>query len=225
DIVDAVRLTPPPGAASLVDASDGPIVAIAGRDGFEDLVIGFPILVEIDGALQRNTDWINRHSFPTFWLNTLEYFAGGAAETSRSRGPGQPVEFRPRRPATESVTVTAPSGARERITRRGERPFVFRGTDELGLYLIEEAGEPPRRFAVNLLDAAESDVRLREAPAGRAGEAEPSRTIAGLRIGDTDVAATVGSTPARQELWKLLLVGVLVLLALEWWVYHRRVYL
>ncbi|MEN0111317.1 MAG: VWA domain-containing protein, partial [Planctomycetota bacterium] len=46
DIVDAVRLTPPPGAASLVDASDGPIVAIAGRDGFEDLVIGFPILVE-----------------------------------------------------------------------------------------------------------------------------------------------------------------------------------
>jgi hypothetical protein len=222
DIVESLLLTPPAGATALVEASEGPIVAVAPRDTYEDVVLGFPILVEIDGALQRNTDWINRLSFPTFWLNTLEYFAARQTVGDRSLHPGEAIELRPLSPATESIIVTSPSGKAETLRRRGEQPFVYRLTDELGVYRVTEGGRETRRFAVNLFDPAESDVRVRidETPE----EAEQA-LVASIKIGDLDIAASAGATPARHELWRALLIAALCLLVVEWWIYHRRVYL
>lgn len=221
DIVDTRLLDPPGGAAALIDSSEGPIAAIAARDGYEDVVVGFPILVEFDGQLQRNTDWINRHSFPTFWLNVLEYFVARQGVGERSVRPGEAVELRPRAPSSKTVVVTSPSGRKETVRRRGEQPFVYRQTDEVGVYRVEESGDQTQRFAVNLFDPKESDVRLRT---GESPEEDEASVIASLKIGNIDVAATAGATPARQELWRLLLLGVLALLALEWYIYHRRVY-
>jgi hypothetical protein len=222
DIVESLLLTPPAGATALVEASEGPIVAVAPRDTYEDVVLGFPILVEIDGALQRNTDWINRLSFPTFWLNTLEYFAARQTVGDRSLHPGEAIELRPLSPATESIIVTSPSGKAETLRRRGEQPFVYRLTDELGVYRVTEGGRETRRFAVNLFDPAESDVRVRidDTPE----EAEQA-LVASIKIGDLDIAASAGATPARHELWRALLIAALCLLVVEWWIYHRRVYL
>ncbi len=221
DIVETQVLDPPPGSAVLIEAASGPIAAVAARDGYEDVVIGFPILVEVDGALQRNTDWINRHSFPTFWLNVLEYFVSRQAVGDRSLRPGEPIELRPLAPSTETITITTPSGTKETLRRRGEAPFVFRQTEEVGIYRVNEAGGESRRFAVNLFDPSESDVRLRteETPE----DAEAAR-IASLKVGNIDIAAAAGAAPARQELWRPLLLGVLGLLMLEWYIYHRRVY-
>jgi hypothetical protein len=222
DIVESLLLTPPAGATALVEASEGPIVTVAPRDTYEDVVLGFPILVEIDGALQRNTDWINRLSFPTFWLNTLEYFAARQTVGDRSLHPGEAIELRPLSPATESIVVTSPSGKAETLTRRGEQPFVYRLTDELGVYRITEGNRETRRFAVNLFDPAESDVRVRidETP-----EDAEKAAVASIKIGDLDIAAAAGATPARHELWRALLIAALCLLVVEWWIYHRRVYL
>lgn len=222
DIVESLLLTPPAGATALVEASEGPIVAVAPRDTYEDVVLGFPILVEIDGALQRNTDWINRLSFPTFWLNTLEYFAARQTVGDRSLHPGEAIELRPLSPATESIIVTSPSGKAETLRRRGEQPFVYRLTDELGVYRVTESGRETRRFAVNLFDPAESDVRVRvdETP-----EDAEQALVASIKIGDLNIAASAGATPARHELWRALLIAALCLLVVEWWIYHRRVYL
>lgn len=221
DIVETEVLSLPTKAASLIDAAEGPIMAVAARDGYEDVVVGFPILVEIDGALQRNTDWINRHSFPTFWLNVLEYFVSRQAVGERSLRPGESVELRPRSPASETVVVAAPDGTEQTLRRRGEQPFLYRTTDQVGIYRVVEGGKEVRRFAVNLFDPAESDVRLRT---GDTPEESNQAAIAAVRIGNIDVAAAAGAAPARQELWRWLLLGVLVVLVLEWYVYHRRVY-
>lgn len=222
DIVESLLLTPPAGATALVEASEGPIIAVAPRDTYEDVVLGFPILVEIDGALQRNTDWINRLSFPTFWLNTLEYFAARQTVGDRSLHPGEAIELRPLSPATESIIVTSPSGKAETLRRRGEQPFVYRLTDELGVYRVTEGGRETRRFAVNLFDPAESDVRVRT---GETPEEAEQALVASIKIGDLDIAASAGATPARHELWRALLIAALCLLVVEWWIYHRRVYL
>ena len=48
---------------------------------------------------------------------------------------------------------------------------------------------------------------------------------ADIRIGNIDVAATVGQTPSRTEVWKLVLGCALFVLILEWYIYNRRVYL
>ena len=79
----------------------------------------------------------------------------------RQAHPGETIELRPLSPATESIIVTSPSGKAETLRRRGEQPFVYRLTDELGVYRVTEGGRETRRFAVNLFDPAESDVRVR----------------------------------------------------------------
>ena len=46
-----------------------------------------------------------------------------------------------------------------------------------------------------------------------------------MRIGYVEVKGKPGWQGARRELWKALLLGALGILALEWYVYNRRVYL
>ena len=217
DIVETNLLKPPKGGTSLIDAAEGVVAAIAPRDGYEDAVLGFPILIEEDGRLQRNTDWINRHSFPTFWLNTLEYFVTDA-NRSRNIRPSKPIEIRPLVATTSEVVVVNPEGKPLTLKRRGSEPFIYQATDKLGVYDVREAGETIERFAVNLFDRRESDIRLRE------GTGE-EQDIAGLQIGNIQVTATAGAAPARKELWRLLLLAAIVILVVEWYIYHRRVYI
>ncbi|TWT88344.1 hypothetical protein Mal64_18230 [Pseudobythopirellula maris] len=224
DVVESLKLDPPSGGSSLIDSASGSVAAIAPRGGYEDLVLGFPILVESDGRTQKNTDWINRHSFPTFWLNAVEYFVAQASLTAERPQPGEPVELRPLGRA-EAATLIAPNGRTEQLTRTGDEPYIVHNTADPGVYTIDE-GEAAggdrlsQRFAVNLFDQAESDVRLR---AATAGDEQDARTAA-IRIGNIDVAAQAGSTPARQEIWRPLLLAALVVLLIEWYVYNRRVY-
>ncbi|MEO1496074.1 MAG: BatA and WFA domain-containing protein [Planctomycetota bacterium] len=219
DIVESRVVRSPVGGATLIDSAEGPLAAIAPRDAFEDVVIGFAILVEEDGRVQRNTEWINRHSFPTFWLNTLEYFLRDTSGNAQSVAAGQTIEITPTDPTATAVTIVGPGGVREELTRRGAQPFVWKAGSTLGVYRVLEAGEETQRFGVNLLNRVESDVRL---SVGTPDD-EQQAAIASVRIGNIEVAASAGAAPARQELWKPLLVAALALLAIEWWVYHRRV--
>lgn len=219
----ALRLSPPASAATLIDSDDGPLLTVTPRDSFEDAVLAFPILVERDGATLVNTNWFTKRSFPTFWLNVLDYFVDAGDEASAQASAGEAVEIRLTSDVREVVVVT-PNGARERLTRLGDEPFQFQRTDRQGVYeVVEQRGGRDLvvdRFAVNLFDRNESDIRLRERDASDPAEAP----VAGLRIGFVDVAATAGAAPDRKELWRALLVLALLVLLAEWYVYNRRVY-
>src|SRR5690606_10076991 len=83
DIADSLVLDPPAGGDILIDSTIGPIAAIAPRNASQDVVLGFEIFGrDDDGATTVNTNWPRRLSFPTFWLNALE-FLGGATEDSQ----------------------------------------------------------------------------------------------------------------------------------------------
>jgi hypothetical protein len=223
DIVDSLVLDPPPGATVLIDSTAGPIAAIAPRDAYQDAVLGFEIFGrDKDGSRTVNTNWWRgRHSFPTFWLNVLEYLAGGTEDSQlESVRPGRPVELRTAGKVPE-LTVVDPAGKQYRVARSAEDIFQFHDTNRLGLYDVRRHDQVIERFAVNLFDREESDVRLRPSQ-----DAEGS-TIAAedIRIGNVDVEATLGRAPTRKEAWKLVLACALVVLVFEWYVYNRRVYL
>ena len=111
----------------------------------------------------------------------------------------------------ESVRITAPDGSARELPVEGE-PLAYTDTGQLGLYLLEilQAGEvtQAQHFAVNLFATGESDI----APVP---EAE-------LRLGGGLVAAEAGEQLGLQEFWKWLAAAALLLLAIEWIVYHRR---
>jgi hypothetical protein len=222
DIADSLVLDPPPGAAVLIDSTSGPIAAVAPRNAFQDVVLGFEIFgQDKDGSRTVNTNWPRRLSFPTFCLNVLEYLAGGTEDSQlESVRPGRPVELRTAGNAPE-LTVVDPAGREYTVKRTADDTFQFHETNRLGVYDVRRGDQVIERFAVNLFDRAESDVRVRPSQ-----DAE-GRTIAAadIRIGNVDVAAAVDRAPTRKEAWKLVLACALVVLVFEWYVYNRRVYL
>jgi hypothetical protein len=226
DVGDSIVLDPPTGTTVLIDSTAGPIAAIAPRDAYQDVVLGFEIVgKDKDGDIAYNTNWPRRLSFPTFWLNVLEYLAGGTQDSElASTRPGRPVELSPADNEKELIVVD-PAGKQIRLQRSGEDVFQFHDTQLLGVYEVRrpEQGleQKTERFAVNLFDRQESDVRLRPSQDAEGNTLRPDD----IRIGNVDVAASVGRTPMRKEAWKIVLACALLVLVIEWYVYNRRIYM
>jgi hypothetical protein len=206
---EALPLKPPAGSTVLISADAGPLFAIGPRDGFEDAVLGGEIVgTNEQGERYANTDWPLRLSFPVFILNALSYFGGASASTAMSIQPGHNVMLRSTG-SGESLEVVTPGGKSYALKRERGEAFNFSETDELGVYRIAEPDQPARHFSVNLFDSAESDIDPRQA----------------VQIGYNKVAGETTWQGARSELWKALLLGALVILCGEWYIYNRRVYL
>jgi hypothetical protein len=221
-IADSSILDPPSGATVLIDSTAGPIAAIAPRDAYQDVVLGFEIIgPDKDGSPSYNTDWPRKLSFPTFWLNALEFLASGTEDSQISNvRPGRPVELRAGGNAPE-LTVVDPSGKAFSVPRTAEDLFQFHDTGLLGVYDVRRRDQVIERFAVNLFDRDESDVRLRPSQDAEGVTIAPAE----IRIGNVSVTASVGRTPTRKEAWKIVLACALAVLVLEWYIYNRRVYL
>jgi hypothetical protein len=222
-IVESLALDPPPGATVLIDSTAGPIAAVAPRDAYQDVVLGFEIdeVQDKDGSRYWNTDWWTKLSFPTFWLNALEYLASGSEESqSASVQPGRPVELRAAGNVPE-LTIVDPTGKEHTIKRTAEDLFQVHDTAHLGVYEVRRDDNVTERFAVNLFDRDESDVRVRPSQDPKA----PATQAADIRIGHVDVKAEVSRAPTRKEVWKAVLACALAVLVFEWYIYNRRVYL
>jgi len=213
-VAEATPLAPPPGGSVLIDSHLGPLFAVAPREAFEDAVLGFVLIdeaVAADGQRRPfiGSNWPIRPSFPVFTLNILRYLGGGQALLQGdSVLPGQVVNLEGPS-ADKPIQVRWPSGRAVELTRPKQGRFSFAETDELGVYEVRSGGKTFQRFAVNLFSVAESDLRPR-------GE---------LNIGHQQVAAKPsGGRIGRRETWKWLLLAGLGVLSLEWYVFHRRVY-
>lgn len=221
-VVDSLIVRPPAGGKVLVDTTKGPIMAIAPRDGYEDAVLGFEIVGQTpEGDVEANTNWPRYFSFPNFCLNVVEYLAGGSAEGQNEQvRPGQTAEIDLAERAPQA-TIRLPDGGTRTVETPATGKVVFHETDQLGSYEVLVGGKPAARFAVNLFDREESDIRLRPRAEGEGGLDE----VASLSIGYDDVAAESPASPMRKELWTGLLLAALAVLVLEWYIYNRRVYI
>jgi von Willebrand factor type A domain/Aerotolerance regulator N-terminal len=202
----------PPGTTTLIDSDVGALLAIGPRGGYEDAVLAFDIVTyDADGKRFSNTDWPIRRSFPVFVMNALKYLGGVRTSLAAPNIlPGAPAILRSLTPVPK-VSVTSPRGDRFDVPRELQNTFIFSRTEELGVYEVREGSgsQVTQQIAVNLFDSRESDLT----PAEK------------IDIGHEEVQARPGQQAARQELWKWLLLGVIGLLAFEWYIYNRRVYL
>lgn len=220
-IADSLLAKPPLGGRVLIDSTEGPLLAIAPRDRFEDVVMGFEIIgSEGDGAVTFNTDWPRKHSFPNFWMNVLEYMTVGSRGELASYQPNDLVELKIPANAT-TVDVQLPDGTVQEVPPQQPGRLAFHQTEQLGVYEVWSGGEIVKRFAVNLFDREECDIALRTQQTGQDG----LQTVESLSIGYVDVAAQMPGSTVRKELWRWLLLGALVVLLVEWYIYNRRVYI
>ncbi|MCC7084145.1 MAG: BatA and WFA domain-containing protein [Pirellulales bacterium] len=211
ELIEGRLVLVPPGGTTLLESTQGPILAIAPRAGFEDVVMGFEINgVNQDGNRSVNTNWPIRSSFPSFIFAALSYLGGNnGAAAGASVKPGQPLMLKSELPV-DQLEVHTPQGARLTAHRGKAGSFQFSSTEALGPYEIYEGSKVIERFTVNLFDPLESSIR-------------PAKD-GSIQIGIETVQGTVGYEPVRRETWKWLLLAGLVVLLLEWYIYHRRVY-
>jgi hypothetical protein len=205
----------PPRTPRLLETDDDVALLFAlSRQSFTDLVMAFPILSD-DGSWMTN--WPLQPSFPLFLRNVL-YVLGGVSDSAGEANvqPGQVRTIRPDDPV-DAIEVLKPaddgkpdpSGAVDKLTR-GQRPaFSYGGDERQGVYLVKWDGAVKRAFAVNLLDANESNV-------------EP-RTAEQIQIG-SERLKTESSTLTARETWKWVALAALAALMLEWFVYNRRIF-
>ncbi|TWT79095.1 hypothetical protein CA13_04920 [Planctomycetes bacterium CA13] len=203
----------PPGAVELLGADVGSMMVLAPREGYQDLLLGFELLSESeDGGTDTNTNWYAERSWPVFVLNVLRYLAGAAeASGAPSFKPGDTVRLR-LESALPKVGVQWNGGGATEIDSM-EVPVGASGvteilkTDRLGNYQVKAGDRVVDLFSINLFDARESKLAAAQA----------------VELGYESIEASTGGVEKRKEYWRWLLMGMLALLATEWWVYAKRV--
>lgn len=209
--LSASSIQAPPGSSVLLTAADGPLIVIGPRENFQDLVLGFPLLLQEDGQWLPNTDWPSRITFPVFMYNTLELLGRlGQKEIASSIRPGQWVRFKVGK-QPQSLTTVSPSGIQQELRSQTDGSFLFNAVDELGIHrILDNNGQHLRSVAVSLSDRRESDIAVKE------------QTL----IGNTAIEPAETTTGEGTNLiWRYILLTALVALFAEWIVYNRRILL
>ena len=196
-VVQSLTARTPTWAVSLVETPQAPLI-LAGELGRQRIIwIGFDVL---------ESNWPLRVSFPIFMANAVEWLDPSNARNGQLLvKAGDPFRLALLEPAS-GAQVTLPDGSTKSLKLDPTaNELVFGETSRQGVYRLR-LGTNDTVFCVNLLDAAESNIKPRDE----------------LQLGKyTKVSATTKQR-ANMELWRTIAaLGLLVLLA-EWWYYHRR---
>ena len=200
-IQEAMRVRPLSGGRALLESNLTPLIYALDEGGLKAIFVGFDLY---------RTDFPLRVAFPLFVSNALRWLAPSRLEDAG-------LQLRTGHPLTVSLpsgvsgaTLTDPAGRDHPLRADANGRVSFVDTTAVGIYTVS-AGSWEQRFALNLLDEAESTIAVRPQPTAGPRSSGPAQTEAGL-------------FPTRQEIWKLFAVLALLLLLLEGVLYHREIH-
>jgi len=197
--VTGKRLARLPWAHPVLATSEGPLIL----EGFHR---GSPVVVFAFDATPSGFD--KTLAFPLLVGNAVERLI--AQQPDMAVAAGQPLALPA--PSSGRVILVYPDGHQQTIEPKGDQIWI-RDIDQVGRYVVLDGSDTQAilaEFSVNLFDPGESDIR-------------PRHDLAPLPAART--ASTVTSTEAEvavREWWRVLAVGLLVLLGIEWLVFTRR---
>lgn len=198
-ILQASSVPLPDWADLLIEADGRPLVFAGETDGRRVAVLTFDL---------RQSDLPLQVAYPILFSNLINYLVPPAAfDASQALRPGESLTLVPP-PGVERIVVAAPSGKLYTLSPSAAS-LAFTNTDETGYYAVNFISKDATRaeyFAVNLFDPSESNIR-------------PADT---LRIGQTALAPAAAEQTGLRELWPWLAGLALLVLLVEWLVYHRR---
>lgn len=196
----------PPEADTLIEGTNGPVLALLERDRSQYLISAFGVFDESRQYL--NTNWIFQEGFVVFMYNAVRYLAGSSTSGQvQSIQPGKPFTVSAR-PGLEAVTINRPDGKTETAHVRAPGVVTYGKTDRVGIYTIMPALPNEDSRAVNLLDETESWIAPNES----------------FLIASGEVVAGTASDRINKPLWPYLLMALGGILFIEWFIYNKRVF-
>ena len=184
---------------AILEAERTPLIVAGERGGKRIVWCGFDI---------RETDLPLRVAFPIFVTSSLRWLTAkrgvGQADGQPTRA-GETIALQP--PANaKQINIERPDGSNLRLPLETS-PLIFSGTDQVGVYQASSGNDWKQSFGVSLLSKSESDLKPRDA----------------IAVGEGKAIKAESRGRANKELWGYLALVALLLLSLEWWVYHRGV--
>ncbi len=195
--------------------ADGTPAILEGRSGS-----GRALLVATD----VNTGWSDlalRSMFVPFMHRSVRYLHPSVTIAEGGYPAGKPISLPLMRfPAQDNLHLEHPSGASEAVTpRRGRNGVAVEipDTRQPGIYLLWDGRSVLQAFAVNP-DTRESDLD-RLTPAEAAGLFGEEAEVAVMNPGDSAGVSPdrAYSSENRYEIWKSLILLVILLLLVEYW--------
>lgn len=189
----ATPVLPQAGTETLAEVGEGAVMVSWQKGGRRWLLVTFDV---------TESDLPLRVAFPVMMLNALRWLTAPAESAEKGAVVAGGLAVIPAPNNLERVTIQLPDGKRTEVSvQDGAAPFEE--TLRTGFYRCVETGY---LFAVNLAQREETDLQVRSHSPSEQGGAS-----AGLR-----------KVLARREWWQWLAGALLVVLALEWLMYHRR---
>ena len=215
-VAKPIAITPGDTIRTLVRGSTGPLIVEGIQESSHAIVCCFDVL---------QSNWPFDVGFVLFLASSVQYLGEDQAEAAGQRlTPGEMLSAA--LPAgVKDATVNLPKSA------GGGSATVHTGTDgrvaygplrTAGLYTLRWTGPAAatdvpdgssaiRAFAVNLFDPTESRIEARQALA--------------LPGGAVKAGSATGAGAGERRLWPWLVIGAIVLVLLEWFIYNRKTYL
>ncbi|HEY5911744.1 MAG TPA: VWA domain-containing protein [Verrucomicrobiae bacterium] len=196
-VIESYAAKPPAWAVALVDSPQAPLI-LAGDLGRQRIIwIGFDLL---------ESNWPLRVSFPIFIANAVDWLNPANAKGQQLLvKAGDAFRLGLAHPE-KKAQVTLPDNATKTIDLdETANEFVFGDTYRQGVYRLH-MGTNDTVFCVDLLDAAESNIKPRDE----------------LQLGRYSKVIATTMQRANMELWRTIAGIGLVVLLVEWWFYHRR---
>ena len=196
-ILQAKNVQTPAWADALIESDAGPLVFAGETNGQRIAALTFD-LKESDLPLQI--------AYPILFSNLINYLAPPSAfDATQSLQPGESLSILPQTDVTR-IVVASPSNKAYTLA---PDQATFTQTQELGYYAVNFISGDSNHveyFAVNLFDENESDIQPRAA----------------IQVGRTAVTPTASQQIGQRELWPWLAALALLILMIEWQVFHRR---
>ncbi len=189
----------------LVETTGPPLIWLGEQSNHKGIVFCFD-------AFDRNiSDFALRYECPILMANCLSWLGPAfRAIVPDNVKAGMPVTINLSHPEeVENIIIKKPNGdvftfdVSQHLSGHGS--MVFTDTVITGVYSVFADDELIGKFAVNLLDERESDIMPRK-PENHDEKKTSATTV----------------TITYKELWRWFVLIGLLLLSMEWWVYHRR---
>jgi len=194
------KLDLPRDAELLAEFNEAPAIALLRRNGSVFLLASFDVL---------NSTWPFEPSFVLFCYNAVNFLGMQVGQNQDANLlVGDPIVV-DGLASGQSALVDGPDFSDREIKANSSGSIRFPRTEYVGVYgvRVEPAGGGARLFAVNMLDAAESNI-------------EPVREIT---VSGTQVRAEAGVlSRANLPMWPFLVGLALLVACLEWLIYNGK---
>jgi hypothetical protein len=198
-ILQAKSIDLPSWADSLISTPQGPLVFIGEQGGRRIAVVGFDL---------HDSDLPLQIAYPVLFAKLIKYLNPGLSfYVPDGLTPGESLLIQPQF-GTQIISIATPDGQTHELPV-GETGALFTAIDQLGIYHVSYSATSSAdsdSFAVNLFSPIESKI-------------EPAQDIF---IGATTLAPTEQDKLSQKEYWRWFVGLGLLILLLEWFVYHQR---